>query len=117
MPRFFLRAFAAAVVIGIAAPALADDPRVPETGAEQGEFVLHALPGEDIHHPGGPPTLTAPTGLVPQTGSQRGVNTPNSLPGKTQPVGEAQPHADVLSPRGVLPRTGAEQGPQTPNSR
>lgn len=110
-------ALAIVLTISLVGTAWADDPRVPQTGAEQGEFVPHALPGEDIHDPGGPPTLTAPTGLVPQTGAQQGVNTPNSLPGRTQPVGEAQPHADVLSPQGVVPETGSNQGPQSPNSR
>lgn len=112
-----LPALIGAAAIGFASMAWADDPRVPQTGSQQGETVPHALPGQDIHHPGGPPQLTAPTGLTPQTGSEQSVETPNSLPGSTRPTGEAQPHNDIVSSPGAVPRTGSIQGQHLPGSR
>lgn len=96
--------------------ARADDTRVPVTGFAQGEIVPNALPD------GGPPHvrvdkghLVAPSGQTP-VGFEQGVQPPNSLPGRTMPIGEAQPHSDVTSPAGLIPSSN-EGAPRLPNTR
>lgn len=115
MRPFHILVASAALGLGLAGIARADDARVPTTGSAQGEIVPNALPG------GGPPHarvpeghLTAPTGAVPQ-GSAQGVQPPNSLPGATGPIGEAQPHSDVTASPNLVPNNSAA-GVETPNS-
>lgn len=69
---------------------------------------------------GNSPMVVAPGGAVSQTGSQRGVNTPNSLPWASTPSRGAPPAADVMvvapNESEVMPRNSAEQGVETHNS-
>lgn len=93
-------AIAAALGLGAAGAARADDPVVPRTGSEQPITVPGALPGADVRHPDAP-HLTAPTGLVSRS-AEGGLTPPNAVAGAGAQVGEAQPHADITAdPRAV----------------
>lgn len=66
------------------------------------------------------PMVVAPGGSVPQTGGQRGVSTPNSLPGASTPSRGVPPAADVMvvapTEDELMPRNSSEQGVETHNS-
>ena len=101
--------------LGFAGAALADDPRLPPRGSEQGEIVPNALPDGGPAHVRAPERhLIAPTGAVPQSSAQS-VQPRASLSGATGPTGEAQPHADVTASPKLLPNSSAA-GIETSNS-
>lgn len=90
-------------------------PSTPQKRDVSGHLLLLAQQSTDSS-----PMVVAPGGSVPQTGAQRGVSTPNSLPGASTPSRETPRAADVMvvapTESEVMPRNSAEQGVETHNS-
>lgn len=81
----------------------------PTTGSEQ-SLGQATSPG---------PMVTSPTGTLPQTGSQQGVNSHNSAPmpsGMVMPSAAGQTAPMVGSAGNPVPTTGSAQGAESPNS-
>ena len=85
----------------------------PMTGSQQG-----------LGQPTGPgPMITSPPNVVPNTGSEAGAESPNSMPPghmaadpNRNPGQSSGPGPMIGSPGNVLPNTGSAAGAESPNS-